>query len=201
MRRRKLINQFLLLGIRGASRGRRRAGGLAVSRRRSPLRSPRKPGTRRRCGSCIRVGRPRRWSPRISGARTVVRRRSPLTPAATRGVGRGRRRDGRLAVSRRRSPLWSPRRLGAQTMARSASSVARRRPLRRCRRARGRCGVAARGGGSFQRARRRSPRRCRRARWIGVASRPWGDHLGASRLGSSRVVRPASVARSFKGGW
>jgi len=105
---------------RGASGGRRRAGRLAVVRRRSPLSgSETVTGARRRCGSCIRVGRPRRWSPRISGVRTVVRRRSPLTPAATRGVGRGRRRAGRLAVSRRGSPLWSPRRLGAQTMARS----------------------------------------------------------------------------------
>ena len=81
--------------------------------------SPRRPGTRRRCGSCIRVGRPRRGAghlespgrrpcPAEIAAKRVGDRGAGLlehAPAATRGASRGRRRAGRLAVVRRRSPL------------------------------------------------------------------------------------------------
>ena len=169
---------------RGVGRGRRRAGGLAVSRRRSPLRSPRKPGTRRRCGSPGRAGgvaaasgsedrgaglleSPGRgpWSGgdrrSLPGASTSRRARripaeiSPRRPGARRRCGSCIRSETAALVSsnlrgaarvpaqiaahsrlhprsrpwastsrtarhvRRRSPLRSPRRLGAQTMARA----------------------------------------------------------------------------------
>jgi len=105
---------------RGVGRGRRRAGRLAVSRRRYRLESPGRAG-----GAAAASGRrPRRWSPRISGAQPVSRRRSPLTGSETVALvalntlppppGETAGGVDELAVSRRRSPLWSPRRPGAR---------------------------------------------------------------------------------------